>query len=235
MLGKQLRGRGTRLRSVSGLSDLGTEVRLEKVERCQGGNSKHPNGLQVRRSHPLTQPLSLHSFHSYPPSLLLFRVTLAFPGWIFIYLSPLPLPFPSVSLRSQFRSLLPRFRRGTGCPLALRRCPRLAAAAAAPRCRCPAQTFPPNFLPWAPLLPLPLPLPQPKAVRLPFASRFRMDLLLLLLFFPCLVFPPPGGFRFGSVCFSRSGSGCLIFYFAVFLVPVLAGCVCVCERCVCLK
>lgn len=95
VLGKQLRGRGTRLRSVSGLSDLGTEVRLEKVERCQGGNSKHPNGLQVRRSHPLTQPLSLHSFHSYPPSLLLFRVTLAFPGWIFIYLSP----SPSLSLR----------------------------------------------------------------------------------------------------------------------------------------
>lgn len=150
--------------------------------------------------------LSLRSSRSFPPSLLLPRVTLAFPGRSRIYFSPSPSLCPELPVPLRARGPA----RGSPAPTPSRR--------PAP---APAK-LPPNFPPLSPLLPRPR---SPPGSSLLFAPRF---ISLLLLFYSFFFFGrsfSPRRFVSQTRVAERLGA----------LRLPLRGCAALPERCVCLK
>lgn len=108
--------------------------------------------------------LPLRSSRSFPPSLLLPRVTLAFPARSRIYFSPSPSLCPELPVPLRARGPA----RGSPAPTPSRR--------PAP---APAK-LPPNFPPLSPLLPRPL---SPPGSSLHFAPRFRLYFFIMIILF----------------------------------------------------
>lgn len=198
---ERLRAPGSGDRSEIGESRAMPRRKQQAPKRAAGKEKPSPHTA-----------LSLRSFRSFPPSLLLLRVTLAFPGRSRIYFSPSPSLCPELPVPLRARRLRPSPRLSGPDPFP------------PPRAR-PGQTSPQLSSALSPSPPAPLPARAQPPLCFPLQALFHHHYYEFLLLFFGHSFSPRW-FCFPNVC-GEAGRGA---------EPSRRGAVAALpERCVCLK